>query len=168
MITRTATEDDIDGLVDVHVTAWKIAYKGLMPDHVIDNILPVKRRENWQRNLKNPNRENILCEEGGRVLGFASFGPSRDEDADSAATAELMAVYVHPDAWRRGIGRTLWQQAERALAPDFTEVTVWVLRDHEPAKSFYQAMGFTYEEGKDKLLPWYDGELYEARFRRPL
>ena len=166
MSTRKATLADIDGLVDVHIASWKVAYKGLMPDEVLENISPVKRRENWDRNLRDSKSQTVIYEQDARVVGFASFGPSRDDDADNSLIAELMGLYVHPDAWRRGIGRTLWVQVEIALVTKFKEVTVWLLRDNEPAKEFYQAMGFTYEEGRDKLLPWYDCALYEARYRK--
>jgi ribosomal protein S18 acetylase RimI-like enzyme len=111
-----------------------------------------------------------LCvyEEDGCVLGFASFGPSRDDDADVLVTAELMALYVHPKVWNRGIGQSLWQQVENIITCNFTEVTLWVLRDNIRARSFYEAMGLVAETGKEKLLPRYDCELYEIRYQKLL
>ena len=49
-----------------------------------------------------------MCEDDGHVVGFASTGPSRDEDE----LGELYAIYVEPDAWSTGAGRALMIAAE--------------------------------------------------------
>ncbi len=165
---RIATESDVVGLVDTHVAAWQVAYRGIMPDSVLDNISLEKRHENWIRALQDTNRCNYVYDENARILGFASYGPSRDEDADSLIMAELIGLYVHPDAWRRGIGYSLWDRVECDLRSDFTEATLWVIQNNSRARCFYEAMGFVEETGKQRLLPWYDCELYEVRYRKSL
>ncbi|MDA0745328.1 MAG: GNAT family N-acetyltransferase [bacterium] len=138
-----------------------------MPDHVLDNLSLDKRRENWMRAVHDPNRINFLYEENARILGFISYGPSCDEDANASITAELIALYVYPQAWRRGIGHSLWQHVELVLENNFKEITLWVIQNNHRARHYYEAMGFLEETGKKRLLPWYDCELYEVRYRKP-
>jgi len=139
-----------------------------MPNHVLDNISLDERRENWTRALHDKNRNNLLYEENARILGFASYGPSCDEDTDSLITAELIGLYVHPNAWRRGIGYSLLQQVEGVLRGDFAGMTLWVIQNNSRARDFYEAMGFVEEIDKQRQLPWYDCELYEIRYRKSL
>lgn len=164
---RVASQADIDGIVDVHVTAWQAAYRGIMPDHILDNISRQKRRARWQENLRHPIRKTIVYDDGSRILGFASYGPCRDEDA-AEGVGELMAIYVAPDSWHRGIGHALWQVSQAEMIPDFSAVTVWVLKDNSPARQFYEAMGFLMVPDGKKVLQWYDVDLIEVRYRKIL
>lgn len=83
-------------------------------------------------------------------------------------TAELMALYVHPEHWRRGVGTRLWQDVEQCVAGRYRDMTLWVLRDNDRARRFYARIGFVAEPGRIKSLPWADVEVYELRYRRPL
>ena len=47
-----------------------------------------------------------VAERAGDAVGFVAFGPCREADAGQS-TAELYAVYVLADRWRRGIGTAL-------------------------------------------------------------
>ena len=94
---------DIESLAIVHAAAWEAAYRGLFPDRVIDEITIEKRSRNWERSIADPDRENLLYEENGEVLGFLSYGPSREEKL--GVVGEVIACYVLPNAWRRGVGR---------------------------------------------------------------
>jgi ribosomal protein S18 acetylase RimI-like enzyme len=168
LIIRDAGLDDVEQLVAVHVASWRVAYRGIMPDHILDNLSLAKRQASWRRALEKPwEQANLCCLAGGQIIGFASFGPTRDEDDDAAVTAELMALYVHPAHWRQGAGTRLWQEVERRVAGRFREITLWVLRENERARRFYERMGFAAEPERVKALPRFDG-LEEVRYRRPL
>jgi GNAT superfamily N-acetyltransferase len=47
---------------------------------------------------------------------FVSYGPARDEDADSTRAGEIYAIYLVPAAWDAGIGRQLMAAALGHLA----------------------------------------------------
>lgn len=55
-----------------------------------------------------------VAELDGQLIGWVSFGPSRDQDAP-IGTAELMAIYIDPTFWACGIGTALWAEARQAL-----------------------------------------------------
>ncbi len=77
--------------------------------------------------------EAWVCELDGRVVGFALV---REDDLD--------ALYVAPDAQRRGSGPSLFRQAQEARPDGFGW---WVFRDNVRARRFYESLGgrFVYE-----------------------
>src|SRR4051812_32284506 len=48
--------------------------------------------------------------DGGEVVGFTGFGPSRDDDA-GADVGEVTSIYLAPQRWGRGGGRLLMRTA---------------------------------------------------------
>src|SRR5437867_3203943 len=179
MMLRLATPADVDGIIDVHVASWKIGYRGILPDRVLDEIDLNKRRARWLEALSKPpqGRSTLLClDELQRMIGFATFGPARgpgdhgDADVDPLRTAELIACYVHPDHWRRGAGRLMCDEIFEQLHSRFQDIIVWVLRDNPRARGFYESIGFIEEPGRQKPLPWdwHQAELWEVRYRREL
>ncbi|MEY2515901.1 MAG: hypothetical protein QOJ89_3259 [bacterium] len=82
------------------------------------------------------------------VAGFCSIvAPSRDDDAGER-TCEVAAIYVDPEAWRRGIGRALLEAAVReARADGWRTVTLWVFAANDRAHAFYEAFGFAPDGG---------------------
>jgi putative acetyltransferase len=77
--------------------------------------------------------EAWVYELAGRVVGFAVV---RDDDLD--------ALYVAPEAQRRGVGSALFRQAQKARPQGFAW---WVFRDNARARRFYESVGgrFLYE-----------------------
>ena len=101
----------------------------------------------WLDAFADPDRRNgaFVAEEGGRVVGFASFCPSRDEDAPRA-TGEVPAIYVEPPAMGKGVGRKLLEEATAELRlAGFTRATLWVLEGNERARRFYENEGWTWD-----------------------
>src|SRR5882757_884193 len=92
-------------------------------------------------------REVWISEEAGQPVGWLRAGPSRDPGA-SKATAELWAMYVDPQWWRRGIGRALWAHAEAHLrSAGFSDVSLWVHAGNDGAIAFYGRVGFVEDPG---------------------
>jgi ribosomal protein S18 acetylase RimI-like enzyme len=85
----------------------------------------------------------VLAEVAGQLVGFADFGPCRDEDVSPKVVGELMALYVRPDAWGRGVGRALVREAlGRLWREGFAEVVLWVIEGNRQALGFYERFGF--------------------------
>jgi GNAT superfamily N-acetyltransferase len=58
-------------------------------------------------------------------------------------TGEIRRIYVLPDYWRRGIGRTLCRYAEEALRRGgFRTCVLWVLVGNVRGRRFYEALGY--------------------------
>jgi N-acetylglutamate synthase-like GNAT family acetyltransferase len=77
----------------------------------------------------------FVAERGGTIVGFAAVVP-RDDDG-----AELDALFVEPDQWKRGIGRALVDHCLHIAHADGASFLHVVGNPH--AKDFYLACGFT-------------------------
>lgn len=169
MPIRKAKVSDARGIAEVHIASWRGAYRGLLPDSLLDNLSVTRSQGMWQKSLAEGLEQALVFEQGGRIVGFASFGASRDEDAEGDWVGELYAIYLQPAVWRRGYGSALLDAAVAALEADgFTVVTLWVLRENARGRGFYEAAGFA-ADGGEKMETRGDGvELHEVRYRKVL
>ena len=157
---RRAVPADAPQLGEVHVRTWQIAYEGLIPQAVLDSLDIVARAARWRTTLEdasNPGRTWVALEEG-KLIGFASSGPPRGDDAP--APLELWALYVHPRRHGGGAGALL---AEAALGPD--PAFLWVLDGNARAIRFYEKIGFRLD-GATKVEHHGGVALHELRMVR--
>ena len=114
-----------------------------LPRRGVAQIDAHDRSERWREHLSQGTSVTMLAETGGQLVGFAAFGKCRDEDLSSGAVGEVMAIYVHPAAWRRGVGSALLREAvDRLRSGGFAEVSLWVIEANRQAIAFYERFGF--------------------------
>jgi GNAT superfamily N-acetyltransferase len=169
MVTvRPAVLADADAIGRVQVETWSAAYRGLMPDNVIASFAVEGRQRLWREGLARtprPGSATFVAELDGEVVGFASVGRSRDEEAENEG--ELYAIYLHPSHWDRGIGRALLESAEESMrASGFERATLWVLEGNERGERFYRAGGWRHD-GR-KVDTFQGAEVAELRYRKAL
>lgn len=172
-LIRPAVPADAGGLARVHVASWRGAYRGVMPDALLDGLTEDEFAARWKAILAgrgDDERETFVAEaEDGAVAGFASIGASRDDDAREGATGELYALYLHPTYWDRGWGRALWEAARAGLAErGFAGATVWVLERNGRGRHFYERAGFRPDPGVSTTWARDGVELPEVRYRTRL
>ena len=110
--------------------------------------------------------ERTVAVVGGRIAGFCTHGSSRDADAESD-TGEIRAMFVHPYAWRGGVGTALLSNAIKRLRNDGCRaVTLWSFGDNQGANTFYERQGFTRDGAKQTREAF--GGAEEVRYRRTL
>jgi GNAT superfamily N-acetyltransferase len=160
---RFASAADAEGIERVRVRGWQTAYRHVFPPDALDAMQVEWSR--WARRLERPPAgwATFVAELDGRVVGFASVGPSRDE----RRIGELYAIYVDPDVWSSGVGRALIERAEWHLAADYAEATLWVLHDNERARKFYERAGWEPDE-VHKLDEHLGVAVPEVRYRKRL
>ncbi len=100
---RPAVATDVEAIARIHVASWRYAYRGQIPDAVLDSLDEQRRAALWRGLLDKPEHRLILAELDALIVGFCSVIRSRDGDAQSDV-AEVAAIYVEPTHWRRGIG----------------------------------------------------------------
>ena len=144
---RDAEPQDAAAIAACHVRTWQAAYAGLLPADFLAELDPAPRERIWREEIDRGG-DVLVAERDGRVIGFASVGPSRDEpDA-----GELYAIYVEPDAWSTGAGRALMDAAlARLAAAGFDEATLWVLEANLRARRFYECAGWSIDGGRQDL-----------------
>jgi GNAT superfamily N-acetyltransferase len=161
MKVRLATGADAQTIERVRVDAWRAAYRHAYPPEALD-ALPVDG-ERWRARLEvpPPGWTTFVYEDGDVVVGFASVGPSRDEDA----FGELYALYVEPDVWSTGVGRALIRAAEERLGGEYDAALLWVLEENPRARRFYERAGWA-PDGARKAEERFGVRAPEIRYRK--
>lgn len=154
MNLRPAVPDDAMAVARVHVRAWQVAYRGLMPDEHLRGLRPQERAKRYDFAGLDPARPRTLVAiEADTVLGFATTSPARD--ADAAGRGELCALYVEPDCWGRGFGQALAAAARDDLyRRGFRQAILWVVAGNVRAERFYQADGWTRDASHRPRQVW--------------
>lgn len=155
---RPATVDDAAVIASIQARGWRHAYADIVePERMPD---PAESESRWRDRLEDPAHEAIVYEVDGTVAGFATFGPSRDADAD-ARNGELYAIYVEPSAQGAGVGKALMAAAVHGLrARGFADAILWTLQGNGLARAFYERQGWALDEGVVQHDP------PEVRYRR--
>lgn len=159
-IVRAAMPADAPAIGEVRDASWRATYERLLPPGVLDGGNSARWAEQRAEQLRSGSLSAFVAEVDGAVRGYAFYGPCRDEDLPDYG--EVYAIYVHPDEWSTGLGRTLLAAAVGTLG---ARVALWVLTDNRRARRFYEIAGFV-ADGASKLadLPG-DTQLPEVRYR---
>ena len=161
---RKATDQDASGIAFVHVRSWQAAYRGHMPDEFLD-VLEV-RTNMWRELTLQPDKLVLVAADSEQnIVGLSLLAPSRDPDANPN-TAEVAAIYVHPEKWRKGIGRALLSTSlDEGRKRKFDQVTLWVLEGNQRARSFYESFGFIQDGAIKDDDHWKSFSVREVRYR---
>lgn len=134
--------------------SWQAAYRGILPDELLDGLSVSEREGSWRALLNAGDGLwlTLVAEgDGGDLTGFCSVAtPSRDEDA-TERTAEVGALYIDPSHWGQGAGSALLKTALEELGTRrYRDVILWVLPENRAALAFYDQFGFEIEECAEK------------------
>jgi ribosomal protein S18 acetylase RimI-like enzyme len=133
----------------VHTRSWQSAYRGILSDDYLDALRWETRFEMWSGRFSNPhptsNNLFVAVNADGAVAGFATIGEVRDDDLISRKFFELYAIYIDPDSWGRGVGRSLLDVALTSVPSGTPGVSLWVLEGNDRARRFYERQGFEYD-----------------------
>jgi GNAT superfamily N-acetyltransferase len=168
---------DAPELARVHVESWLGAYRGLLPDDVLDGLSVTRRTEQWRRWLEpGGERPLTLVAEAERPLGFASLAIPSLDDGEGEGVGEIPALYVEPAAWGRGVGAVLLDAAVEAMREmGCREGILWMLEGNDRAGAFYDRHRWRRDGGRRASQHYPDVNyrdleepLVEVRFRRDL
>ncbi|WP_019136705.1 GNAT family N-acetyltransferase [Cellulomonas massiliensis] len=162
---RPASLDDAGEIARVHVQSWREAYDGIVPAEHLASLDEVERAREWSGHLAAGPADGVVTWVAGtprRVIGFVTYGPSRDEDA-GRGDREVYSMYLEPDAWGHGVARDLMRTVLSEVGAH--PLTLWVLADNERARHFYRRHGFQ-PDGVERYDEVGGSELLEVRYRR--
>ena len=161
---RFATPTDAVRIAEIHVAAWRVAYRGIVPDTFLASLSVEKRAEGWRRGIETNPRLVLVSEREGEIVGWISIGPGRDDDTKS--DGEVYALYVQPETWTRGIGRELMTRGEEELwSRGVSRVVLWVLDANSRARRFYEALHFM-PDSRSKEITLEKAKLTEVRYEK--
>lgn len=157
---RPARPDDAEAIGNVRMAAWRAAYGHLLPSDFFERFDRAASVARWRAQIVTGRRLALVALGFGGVIGFCSYGPCRDDDL--AHAGEVYALYVHPQHWSTGAGRTLLHAAIATF--DRHPVVLWVLRDNPRARRFYEIAGLR-PDGSSRLHDLNGTPLPEVRYR---
>ena len=191
VVIRAGSAAHAAQIAAVQRETWFAAYEGVIAPDVIDRVTVPDdgarirqsfRTRPWQRMLvavdPGAGDPDAGDPDAGGIVGYASFGPETDvlnapwphpltADGEGGRVAELYALYVRPAWWSTGTGRALMEKVlARSAAAGYRFITLWVLRDNQRARRFYDRAGFA-PDGATNVLTGLGG-VHEVRYRRCL
>jgi GNAT superfamily N-acetyltransferase len=169
---REAVLADAQAISEVDHASHLAAYSPIFGAGYQPRVSLEQSLSHWQSILKGDQArgshwELVACIDD-RIAAYARLTPSRDADASPGEVGEVGALYVHPDWWRRGVGRVLLDASLALFRQEgYSVATLWALEDNARARAFYEAEGWHDDGGRQQLeldLPGVN--LTEVRYRK--
>jgi len=154
--------------VALQVRSWREGFANILGDELISSAQAriELASAGLEARLRDLGARRLVADLEGRPAGFSTYGPSRDEDADEDA-GELMALFVDPSAWGRGVASALVDGVLAELCTDgFREATLWSFDANQTANRVYERRGFARDGTEDRREPF--GNVLLVRMRRAL
>jgi ribosomal protein S18 acetylase RimI-like enzyme len=120
------------------------------------------REERWRARLSIPGQHLVALLDG-RSVGLTCGVPTADADV-----AELISMYVHPDARGKGVGDALIRAVEGwARSTGAGTLRLTVMDSNPAASALYERNGFRFTGEIDEVLPDGRRELVMAKSLPP-
>jgi GNAT superfamily N-acetyltransferase len=155
-VIRRATPADAPEIAAVQARAWRHAYADIVEPERMPTVEHQAPR--WVALIDGGGLVHVWDQDG-RVVGFATAGPGRED----ASVGELYAIYVDPPAQGAGVGAQLLTAAEQSLRDaGHRDAILWTFEANGLARAFYERHGWRADGGHQvHLAP-------EVRYRRTL
>jgi RimJ/RimL family protein N-acetyltransferase len=156
-IRHIRESDDIDAISRVFARSWKTAYRGIVPDDYLDSL----QDDRWSKRFTDLDKFLIVTEND-EIIGVTKYSPARDIYYPD--WGEIVAIYLLPSHYHRGIGTQLIRAAVNELQSlGFDKIYLWVLEENRAARSFYEKNGFA-SNGDAQKITIGDKALNELRY----
>ncbi|MDQ0313783.1 GNAT family N-acetyltransferase [Amorphus orientalis] len=136
---RRAKLADAATIADVHDSAWRYAYRGVLPGAELERMIARRGPAWWHRAIQR--RVSIMVlEVADTVRGYVTFGSSRARSLPYRG--EIYELYIQPEFCGLGFGSLLFDASRTALTNEGRRsFVVWALSDNETACGFYSHLG---------------------------
>ena len=160
---RPARIDDVVEITRIQLTTWRVAYRRLLPQHILDQLDEDWITRRWRDAIADtptPEHRVLVAVEqqespgtgptSAYVVGFAASGPADDTalapDEDHTVLAKAAAitdVLVEPRWGRRGHGsRLLAASVDLWRTDGFTTALAWTFADDRVTRRFLESSGW--------------------------
>ena len=151
-IIRKAVPEDAYEYSACHISSWRSAYKGIVPDEILNNLSLEERAEKFKQNLQEFKDVLYYCPiYEGKIIGKLIISKSHDEDKPNAC--EVGAIYLIEEFWGKSYGRQMMNFAIDMLRNmGYNEIFLWVLEENSRARRFYEKCGFSFDGAKKEII----------------
>lgn len=116
-------------LGEIHASSWKEAYKGIVPDEILNQITPDKREKYFEKALTEGSERDAILYKESKATGLSCIGKCRDKDRNEDH-GEIWGIYLKPEYWNQGIGYELMTWGiEELKNQGYSKATLWVLEE---------------------------------------
>jgi len=153
---REAVVDDAEAMAEVNAAGWRHGYSEIVPKERLAHLPVGKWRREMTHGLEEPRGDSFtrIGELDGRFAGYCFVEAPGREEPDDSRTSELVAMYVDPANWGKGIGSALISIAiadtERL---GYEQMLLWTFERNERARSFYANHGFATDGERRPFVP---------------
>ncbi|MGB2571337.1 GNAT family N-acetyltransferase [Micromonospora citrea] len=154
---RPARPEDAGEIARIQLATWRVAYRRILPRHVLDNLDEAYLARRWSAAVQEPpsgaHRVLVAVEQAEQsyLVGFAASGPADAEALAPQEPAESLAdgvvavtdLLVEPRWGRRGHGsRLLSAMVEHWRADGFSRAVAWAFDGDEATRKFLTSTGW--------------------------
>ncbi len=164
VVYRRPLYAEADAMAALQVACWREAYRGIVPDELLDHVDMADRAMRWRGYLSVDDPSFTLAAYvDGILAGFVRSGLIADRLLPEA-DRHIHAIYVLERCQRRGIGKALMRAAlDSASAHGGTDVSLGVLTANRKARAFYDAIGG--RAAVETVYDWSGHQLPETIYR---
>jgi diamine N-acetyltransferase len=143
---KDATVDNIVLIQDIAEKTWWPTYKELLSAEQIRYMLDTIYSEDSLLNvMRNGSQKFIIIYTNNVASGFASFGAR----ANDHAVYKLYKLYVLPEHHGKGLGKLLINEIKDRLSQNNIHTLDLNVKRDNPAKTFYERLGFKIIQEED-------------------
>jgi GNAT superfamily N-acetyltransferase len=163
---RPANPDDADDIARIQLTTWRVAFRRLLPRHVLDELNAEWLVPQWRDAIASPpspeHRVLVAVEQAEHkasvagsgkayLVGFVASGPADDaarapdetSNAWGGGVVAITELLVEPRWGRRGHGsRLLAASVDLWRSDGFRTALAWTYRDDAVTQRFLTAAGW--------------------------
>ena len=74
---RNGSTTDAETIANIKIDTWRKTYLNIFPDSLLNNLDVKQETQKYLQNLKD--RQVLVYEEAGRIIGYCYFGERRQE-----------------------------------------------------------------------------------------
>ena len=147
MKIRPFEKSDINQCAALHKASRRISEEGIIYESDLDRYDLDHFVENWTQWSDYKETQILVAEDEDCIIGLTLFGPVKtrpafDKGVVPRYAGEIYALYVHPNHFRKGVGKALFMAAAAALTDrKLTSVLLWALKKNKRACAFYEWFG---------------------------
>ncbi|MEV4497380.1 GNAT family N-acetyltransferase [Micromonospora arborensis] len=154
---RPARPEDAGEIARIQLATWRVAYRRILPRHVLDNLDEAFLARRWSAAVLEPpsaaHRVLVAVEQAEQsyLVGFAASGPADSEalapgepaDALGPDVAAVTDLLVEPRWGRRGHGSRLLAAAVDLWREDgLSRAVAWAFDGDEATRKFLTSTGW--------------------------
>ncbi len=144
---REALESDIPDIARIHVLAKQKAYAEAVDKTYLESFTFEQYEDIWTRYMVAADAIQYIVFYDDQPAGIISFGRLRTPPPGTSKirplyAAEIFGIHIHPDYWKKGIGKALIQKAcEDLIDQKLKSLCLWVINGNTNAVGFYDHIG---------------------------